>query len=46
MLGPADQAKHDGKSLREWVDEQTRMHVSALGVELPSPRAAAVLDSA
>ena len=46
VLGPADQAKHEGKSLREWVDEQTRMHVVALGVAMPGPRAAEVLDSA
>ncbi len=46
VLGPADQAKHEGKSLREWVDEQTRVHVAALGLALLGRPAAAVLDSA
>jgi hypothetical protein len=35
VLGPADQPKREGKSLREWVDEQTRRHVAELGLELP-----------
>jgi hypothetical protein len=46
VLGPADQAKHEGKSLREWVDEQTRMHAASLALSLPGRPAAAVVDSA
>jgi hypothetical protein len=46
VLGPSDQAKHEGKSLREWVDEQTRAHVAALGLTLPGRPAATALDSA
>jgi hypothetical protein len=30
VLGPAGQAKNAGKSLREWVDEQTRLYIAAL----------------
>ena len=35
VLGQADQAKAEGKSLREWVDEQTRTYLIELGLELP-----------
>jgi hypothetical protein len=34
VLGPAGQAKNEGKSLREWVDEQTRRHMVHLGIRL------------
>ncbi len=34
VLGPAGEAKNEGKSLREWVDEQTRMHIERLGISL------------
>lgn len=34
VLGPAGQAKNEGKSLREWVDEQTRARIAELGVSL------------
>jgi hypothetical protein len=34
VLGPAGQAKNEGKSLREWVDEQTRKHMAQLGIRL------------
>jgi hypothetical protein len=37
VLGPADQAKREGKSLREWVDEQTRKHLAELGLGLHRP---------
>ncbi len=36
VLGPAGQAKNEGKSLREWVDEQTRVHIAQLGISLTS----------
>jgi hypothetical protein len=39
VLGPAGQAKNEGKSLREWVDEQTRKHMAQLGINLTSMRA-------
>jgi len=32
VLGPADQATKEGKSLREWVDERTREHIIELGL--------------
>jgi hypothetical protein len=38
VLGQSDQAKAEGKSLREWVDEQTRKYVVELGLELPGVR--------
>jgi len=41
VLGPAGQAKNEGKSLREWVDEQTRAHIARLGISLTSSLAAA-----
>lgn len=34
VLGQADQPKREGKSLREWVDEQTRQHIAELGLDL------------
>jgi hypothetical protein len=34
VLGPAEQPKKEGKSLREWVDEQTRSHMVECGVRL------------
>lgn len=41
VLGQADQAKAEGKSLREWVDEQTRKYVVELGLEVSRPRSQA-----
>lgn len=41
VLGPADQPKSEGKSLREWVDEKTREHLIELGLELPRAGAGA-----
>jgi hypothetical protein len=41
ILGPADQAKQEGRSLREWVDEQTRRHLLDLGRGLPTAGTAA-----
>jgi hypothetical protein len=41
VLGPAGQAKNEGKSLREWVDEQTRVHIAQLGISLTGAHAAA-----
>jgi hypothetical protein len=32
VLGPAGQAKNEGKSLREWVDGHTREHIAELGL--------------
>lgn len=40
VLGPAGQAKNEGKSLREWVDEQTRLHIAQLGISLTGAQAA------
>jgi hypothetical protein len=34
VLGEAGQAKNEGKSLREWVDEQTRKYMRELGASL------------
>jgi hypothetical protein len=41
VLGPAGQAKNEGKSLREWVDEHTRRHIAQLGISLTGNRATA-----
>ena len=41
VLGPAGQAKNEGKSLREWVDEQTRRHMAHLGISLTGGRTSA-----
>lgn len=45
VLGQADQAKAEGKSLREWVDEQTRTHLKhliELGLDIPQARSHAM----
>jgi hypothetical protein len=40
VLGPAGQAKNEGKSLREWVDEQTRRHIAELAAHTGTWRSA------